>query len=876
LLSVLQFIAISWFLPALTVTLAIAYVASALIIRQQYGRALIAMLEQEDFSFLLAQEASDLVVTDPAALNSLRKRLEESTSPEFTIFMAQLISQIGSQEAISILDQAAKETTDARVRAAILEVLTAADVQGQAVYQLYTDFLADPAGPVRQAALAGLEQMAGPADERFLSVALAMLADPEIEVRVRVLPPLLRSNNPAYTAPANQALNELLISQNIHERARAVHALGQTGDVNLIDRLIPHLADPADEVRLEAAVATEALSKNKIFPEMAELILPQISQLVRDPVERTRQVALVIVQRLAARDAYPVLVSALTDTSPQVRAIAVDALVQAGKSVIPTVHPQLDSHDPQLRKMATVTLSRINREQFGSLIEAHITGNLLAIYRSWGRLVALSPYAEYAGITVLQSTLREQNQQLIDEIFYLLTAVYHPRDVKIVVEALESEDARVRANAIEALEALTAPHTARLITPLFEPELSPAQLLEVSQEAWDMIQPDPITVIKQVITDPNDSWLRAFVTFALGEIGATLAPRKTPNGSNEVSTASSDESPIDQTIGQSKEPSATDGTASEEHSAPRRHSSNLFNVLDGLGEANQQLDKPTQPEPKARRPRPADLLGALIGPDQADKQADERSQVEERGFLPRPANLLGALTDALEEVLPQANQKAAPPVAGQPMLALAEIENLLDDAFADRMIDVRLAARAAKRMITGQYAAALVTEEGILLSAVEKIIFLKEVPFFQGMTVDQLKVLANVCEEELFEEDSRIFNQGDPGGALYVVVSGRVGIEQEKRKGSFVRLANVEAHSYFGEMNLFDNSPRSATAIALQDTLILRLRREPLIALARQYPDLSLELINVLSERLREANDRIADLTRTRTRELQKFYDKFD
>jgi CRP-like cAMP-binding protein len=77
-------------------------------------------------------------------------------------------------------------------------------------------------------------------------------------------------------------------------------------------------------------------------------------------------------------------------------------------------------------------------------------------------------------------------------------------------------------------------------------------------------------------------------------------------------------------------------------------------------------------------------------------------------------------------------------------------------------------------------------------------------------------------------------------------------------------------------MNLFDNSPRSATAIALQDTLILRLRREPLIALARQYPDLSLELINVLSERLRESNDRIADLTRTRTRELQKFYDKFD
>jgi CRP-like cAMP-binding protein len=144
------------------------------------------------------------------------------------------------------------------------------------------------------------------------------------------------------------------------------------------------------------------------------------------------------------------------------------------------------------------------------------------------------------------------------------------------------------------------------------------------------------------------------------------------------------------------------------------------------------------------------------------------------------------------------------------------------------------------------------------------------------MTIDQLKILANVCEEEFFEADTRIYNQNDPGGILYVVVSGRVAIELEKRKGSFARLATIEAHSYFGEMNLFDNSPRSTAALALQDTLTLRLRREPLIALARQYPDLSLELINVLSQRLRESSDRVADLTRTRPRELHKLFDTYE
>jgi CRP-like cAMP-binding protein len=161
-----------------------------------------------------------------------------------------------------------------------------------------------------------------------------------------------------------------------------------------------------------------------------------------------------------------------------------------------------------------------------------------------------------------------------------------------------------------------------------------------------------------------------------------------------------------------------------------------------------------------------------------------------------------------------------------------------------------------------------------MLSAIERVIFLKEVPFFQGMTVDQLRILANVCEEEVFPSGAPLFNEGDPGGVLYVVVSGRVGIEQEKRKGSFARLATVEAHSYLGETDFFDNSRRSHSAIAIQDTLTLRLRREPLIALARQYPDLSLELINVLSDRLREANDRIAELTRIRPRELHKLYDQ--
>jgi CRP-like cAMP-binding protein len=192
------------------------------------------------------------------------------------------------------------------------------------------------------------------------------------------------------------------------------------------------------------------------------------------------------------------------------------------------------------------------------------------------------------------------------------------------------------------------------------------------------------------------------------------------------------------------------------------------------------------------------------------------------------------------------------------------------------IVDVRMAAHTAQQQ--GQnlpHSPSLA--EASSLSTIEKVILLKQVSFFQDMTVDQLKILAGVCEEELFAEDVRIFSEGDPGGVLYVVIGGRVGIEKAgKRRASTSRLATIEAYSYFGEINLFDNSPRAMEAIALQDTLTLSLRREPLVTLARQYPDLALELINVLSQRLREIHTQIVDLARTKSTGVFQLLDRVD
>jgi HEAT repeat protein len=685
LLLLLPFASVVWFVSTFIMVLAIAYLASTLIIRKQYTRALIKMLEQEDFSFLLLQEASPLTVTDPATLNSLRKKLEESTSHEFTIFMAKLISQIGDNAAIPILSQAAKTAADPRSRAAILDVVVAADYVGEGVRQLYTDFLEDEDGRVRQSALAGLEELSGPQDKQFLALTAKMLTDPDTEVRARILPTLLRANDPEHQISAIQTLDEFLKHQDSHLRARGVRVLNQTGDLRFIHTLLDCLADSDDEVRLEAALAIEAFLIQKIPAPIAGLVLEKMNHLAQDPVERIRQAALTILGRIHSRESHRLIMNALTDPSPQVRSTAVDVLALAGKAVIPTLHPALNSANPLLRKMTTMALSRINQREFGPLVEAHITGNLLEIYRSYGILAALIPCSEFPSVTILQSAIREQNQQLLEEIFYLLTAIHGKEAVKIVAESFQSETARTRANAAEALEAMTTPQTAKLIAPWFEPGLIPAQLLQISHEMWEMAHPKTVQAIKQLLTNPADPWFRAVMTLALGEMAAKFLPEQPPTPPTRILKI---HEVVNQQVAELTDTNANDTLdladspaepASEETptSRPRR-----ANPLDLLAEAAETPPPaPEEPPVRPRRPRPIDLFGALTEPD---KPAKPGQTEEPKARRSQPADLFGAIMDEVQARSAPPTEKTvttpSPSSNGLPF-TLPEIEIMIESDY---------------------------------------------------------------------------------------------------------------------------------------------------------------------------------------------------
>lgn len=189
------------------------------------------------------------------------------------------------------------------------------------------------------------------------------------------------------------------------------------------------------------------------------------------------------------------------------------------------------------------------------------------------------------------------------------------------------------------------------------------------------------------------------------------------------------------------------------------------------------------------------------------------------------------------------------------------LNKILERGLQDRNPDVVVASRAAKRHITGRSVVQDFVKEGdIVLAAVERMIYLKQSAFFKSLNVESLKALANICDEQFLKQGEILFNQGDEGGALYIVVSGAISIGLKDNNGERVKLATYGATQAFGDMSLFDNSTRSADAVAEEDTFMLKLRRDPFLALTRQYPDLSIHLITELSERLRKANRQIAEL----------------
>lgn len=136
----------------------------------------------------------------------------------------------------------------------------------------------------------------------------------------------------------------------------------------------------------------------------------------------------------------------------------------------------------------------------------------------------------------------------------------------------------------------------------------------------------------------------------------------------------------------------------------------------------------------------------------------------------------------------------------------------------------------------------------------------RQVPLFAGLEDEDLESLIAVANRRKYPKDGVIFFENDVGDALFMILSGRIKVTILSDDGREIILAMLSDADFFGEMSLLDNEPRSATAISLQETEMVVLHQRDFLTIVEKRPRVLINLLSVLSARLRKANQQIGNL----------------
>lgn len=137
----------------------------------------------------------------------------------------------------------------------------------------------------------------------------------------------------------------------------------------------------------------------------------------------------------------------------------------------------------------------------------------------------------------------------------------------------------------------------------------------------------------------------------------------------------------------------------------------------------------------------------------------------------------------------------------------------------------------------------------------DRILMLKKSPVFSSVTTEDLYVVAQELVEAHYMPSERVFDINEQGDHMYVIKSGKVGISIESSPEKKNYVATLKEGECFGEMGMFDDLPRSATAHVIEESVLLVLEKHRLKALIIHYPDLALGIIRSLSLRIRTSNE---------------------
>jgi CRP-like cAMP-binding protein len=139
-------------------------------------------------------------------------------------------------------------------------------------------------------------------------------------------------------------------------------------------------------------------------------------------------------------------------------------------------------------------------------------------------------------------------------------------------------------------------------------------------------------------------------------------------------------------------------------------------------------------------------------------------------------------------------------------------------------------------------------------------LFLRRVQIFSELPDNDLSRFLGIVSERTYKEDEVIFHADDTGHSLFILKSGSVKISICDKKGNEDILKIMYPFDFFGEMSLLDGQHRSATVTALEKSAALIIKREHFVDLIKKYPQIALNMLALLSRRMRKTDEKIGSL----------------
>jgi len=144
------------------------------------------------------------------------------------------------------------------------------------------------------------------------------------------------------------------------------------------------------------------------------------------------------------------------------------------------------------------------------------------------------------------------------------------------------------------------------------------------------------------------------------------------------------------------------------------------------------------------------------------------------------------------------------------------------------------------------------------VSLEEEIKHLRNVPMFANLDPAKLKLLAFTSERLTFEPGDVLFQEGERGDAAFVILEGSAAVTT-RGGGGALHVADLGRNDIVGEIAMLCDVPRTATVTAASRLTVLKVRREVFFRLVRDFPDMAIQVMRELAQRLDATTRQLRD-----------------